>query len=166
MVWIIGLLTVVLVLDCLFLMLLVLIQLPKKEAGLGTAFGGGATDALFGAGTGTALTKLTKYSTVIFFVLTLMLSVLNAHHSKSQRSRFTQTLGATPLQQPPGAATNESVQTPPAASATNLLTTPPTNAPAPATTNLLSTPSVPAPEASAPAPTTPTTAPPTPGNPE
>ena len=32
----IGLLTVVLVLDCLFLILLILIQLPKKEAGAGS----------------------------------------------------------------------------------------------------------------------------------
>ena len=34
----------------LFLILLVLVQLPKKEAGLGQAFGSGATDALFGSG--------------------------------------------------------------------------------------------------------------------
>src|SRR5215510_9353011 len=73
----IGFLTVVLVLDCLFIILLVLIQLPKKEAGMGTAFGGGATDALFGAGTGTALTKMTKYSAAIFFVIALTLTVLN-----------------------------------------------------------------------------------------
>lgn len=86
--WIIGLLTVVLVLDCLLLILLVLIQLPKKEAGLGTAFGGGATDALFGAGSGNALTKMTKYATTVFFVLTLSLSVLNAQQSKNRRSGF------------------------------------------------------------------------------
>ena len=54
--WIVGILSVFLVLACLLLMLLVLIQLPKKEAGMGQAFGGGATDALFGAGSGTALT--------------------------------------------------------------------------------------------------------------
>jgi len=86
--WIIGLLTVVLVLNCLLLILLVLIQLPKKEAGLGTAFGGGATDALFGAGSGNALTKMTKYATGVFFVLTLSLSILNAQHSKNRRSGF------------------------------------------------------------------------------
>jgi preprotein translocase subunit SecG len=80
----IGLLTVVLVLDCLFLLLLILIQLPKKEAGLGQAFGGGTTDALFGAGSGTALTKITKYAAVIFFVLTFVLSILNAQQAKSR----------------------------------------------------------------------------------
>lgn len=72
----IWLLTFALVIDCLVLILLVLIQLPKKEAGMGQAFGGGATDALFGAGSGNALTKMTKYTAGIFFVLTLLISVL------------------------------------------------------------------------------------------
>ncbi len=55
--FLIGLLTVVMVLDCLVLIFLVLIQLPKKEAGAGLAFGGAATDALFGAGSGNVLTQ-------------------------------------------------------------------------------------------------------------
>src|ERR1035441_10511217 len=59
--FLIGLFTVVMVLDCLVLILLVLIQLPKKEAGMGLAFGGAATDALFGAGSGNVLTKITKF---------------------------------------------------------------------------------------------------------
>lgn len=66
---------VVLFLNCLFLVLLVLVQLPKKEAGLGTAFGGGATDALFGAGAGNVLTKLTKWNAGIFLFLCLFLSL-------------------------------------------------------------------------------------------
>src|SRR5205809_1070841 len=73
---IIWLLTTLLVVDCLFLILLVLVQLPKKEAGAGTAFGGGATDALFGAGSGNVLTKITKYSATIFLALCLLLSLL------------------------------------------------------------------------------------------
>src|SRR5258706_2502570 len=76
---VILLFTTVLVLDCLVLMLLILIQLPKKEAGMGQAFGGAATDALFGAGSGTALTKITKYCAGIFLGLALFLSILNAH---------------------------------------------------------------------------------------
>jgi preprotein translocase subunit SecG len=78
------LLTAVLVLDCLLLMLLVLIQLPKKEAGLGQAFGSGATDALFGAGSGNVLTKLTKYTTGVFFVMTLLISVLQGHEARGK----------------------------------------------------------------------------------
>jgi len=81
--FLIGLLTVVLVLDCLVLILLVLVQLPKKEAGAGMAFGGAATDALFGAGSGNVLTKITKYATIAFFVMVLLLAVLNGQQRKS-----------------------------------------------------------------------------------
>jgi protein translocase SecG subunit len=92
MIWLIGFLTVILVLDCLILILLVLVQLPKKEAGMGQAFGGGATDALFGAGSGNALTKMTKYATGIFFVLTFSLSLLNAQQQKLKRSGLEKSL--------------------------------------------------------------------------
>jgi len=86
MTFLIGLLTVVLVLNCLLLILLVLIQLPKKEAGAGLAFGGAATDALFGAGSGNVLTKVTKYATGVFFLLALSLSLMQSHmHSSPTR---------------------------------------------------------------------------------
>jgi protein translocase SecG subunit len=78
----IGLLTAVLVLDCLLLILLVLVQLPKKEAGAGLAFGGGAADALFGAGAGNPLTKITKYAAFTFFGLLIFIAIL----SKSARN--------------------------------------------------------------------------------
>jgi preprotein translocase subunit SecG len=81
---IIWLFTFLLILDCLVLMLLVLIQLPKKEAGMGQAFGGGATDALFGAGSGSALTKMTKYTAIAFFVLTLLISMVYGHQNRSK----------------------------------------------------------------------------------
>src|SRR3569833_2106488 len=81
-------LTVVLVLNCLLLGLLVLIQLPKKEAGAGLAFGGGATDALFGSGSGNALTKLTKYASVTFLGLSLVLGLLNVNRAHSTTSEL------------------------------------------------------------------------------
>ena len=61
-----GILTLLLVINCLLLILLVLVQLPKKDAGAGMAFGGGTADALFGAGSGNALTKITKYAAGIW----------------------------------------------------------------------------------------------------
>jgi len=81
-----GLLTAVLVLDSLLLILLILVQLPKKEAGVGQAFGGGATDALFGAGTGNALTKMTKYAATIFLVLCLVLYVMGGQARRGASS--------------------------------------------------------------------------------
>src|SRR6202142_749538 len=87
--FVIVILTALLVLNCLVLILLVLIQLPKKDAGAGMAFGGGAADALFGAGSGNALTKITKYATVIFFVLALFLGYLQDQvHNKNSASQF------------------------------------------------------------------------------
>ena len=86
--FVIGFLTVVLVLDCVFLILLVLIQLPKKEAGAGLAFGGGATDALFGAGSGTALTKITKYAAGVFLGLSLLLSDMRTQHAVQSGRSF------------------------------------------------------------------------------
>lgn len=80
---ILGFLTVILVLTSLLLILLVLIQLPKKDAGPGVAFGGGATEAMFGAGSGTALTKITKYCAATFMGLSLLLAVVNAHRAHS-----------------------------------------------------------------------------------
>lgn len=76
-------LTAIMVLDCIFLVLLVLVQLPKKEAGMGQAFGGAATDALFGAGSGNVLTKATKWGAGIFFGLAIALTVMGTYKATS-----------------------------------------------------------------------------------
>jgi preprotein translocase subunit SecG len=130
--FVIGLLTVVLVLNCLFLILLVLIQLPKKEAGAGLAFGAGATDALFGAGSGNVLTKVTKYSAGLFIGLTMLLSVLNINHHarKHGTDAVRKELEKAALQ--PGAAP-QAVTPPPAPAARDASQAPIT---APAVTNL------------------------------
>src|SRR5256886_10144584 len=100
----IGLLTVVMVVDCLILIFLVLIQLPKKDAGAGLAFGASATDALFGAGSGTVLTKITKYSAGIFFVLAMMLSVMQSRYHNQRVLKFGSDVGK-PSRSAPGAVT-------------------------------------------------------------
>lgn len=94
---IIGFLTFFLILDCVFLVFLVLLQLPKKEAGAGVAFGGGATDALFGAGSGNMLTKITKWSAGIFFGLCLVLAVMSGRQARNNSvSSLTQELANKP----------------------------------------------------------------------
>jgi preprotein translocase subunit SecG len=94
---IIGFLTFFLILDCVFLVFLVLLQLPKKEAGAGVAFGGGATDALFGAGSGNMLTKITKWTAGIFFGLCLVLAVVSGHQARNTGvSSLTQELANKP----------------------------------------------------------------------
>ncbi len=133
-------LTIAMVLDCLVLMLLVLIQLPKKEAGAGLAFGGGATDALFGAGSGNVLTSVTKWAAGIFFGLALILSMLNSHARSERPDRFSKALQAAPIPTAPGAGTAPTVtptNTPAATNAVSApvaLTTPASNAVKTATT--------------------------------
>ncbi|MEY2428226.1 MAG: preprotein translocase subunit SecG [Verrucomicrobiota bacterium] len=90
--FLIGLLTVVMVLDCLILIFLVLIQLPKKDAGAGLAFGGSATDALFGAGSGNVLTKITKYAAGTFFALAIILSIVQSNYHRRTATAFQQKL--------------------------------------------------------------------------
>ena len=101
----IGILTFFLVINCAVLILLVLVQLPKKDAGAGLAFGGGAADALFGAGSGNALTKITKYATVIFFGLSLAIGVIQDRTHRGDTAAFEKRVDTLQVQsQAPGTA--------------------------------------------------------------
>ena len=139
-------LTVVLVVNCLLLMLLVLIQLPKKEAGAGLAFGAGTADAVLGAGSGNALTKLTKYSAITFLLLSSTLGILNArnyHAGESDVRRALQTQKASTAAPAPAAPAKPASEFQSLTPATNFLSTPvaapATNVAAPATTNKAAT---------------------------
>ena len=126
--FLIGLFTVVMVLDCLVLILLVLIQLPKKEAGMGLAFGGAATDALFGAGSGNVLTKITKYAATTFFVLAVVLSLMQSTYHRRNTLLFEQKLQQSgPASGIPGAATQPATPTTPQSPSTKQAAVPGTN---------------------------------------
>ncbi len=60
---------------CLSLIGLVLLQKSKSD-GLGSAFGGGGNDSLFGARAGNVLTKATIGIFILFLVNTLVLGML------------------------------------------------------------------------------------------
>jgi preprotein translocase subunit SecG len=150
-------LTVVLILDCLVLGLLILIQLPKKEAGVGVAFGGGATDALFGAGSGNALTKLTKYTATAFFALVIVLAFMKVKeqgasvsetkraYEKLRSSTPPPALPVTPAPEVPGTNAGATTTTPvtPVVPPQNMLFNTASNA-APAATTNANPPSAPA----------------------
>jgi len=121
----------------LVLILLVLVQLPKKDAGTSIAFGGGAADTLFGAGSGNVLTKITKWSIVSFFVLVIALSYVHDHlntgpnmdefskkvaqQEQLQQQTASMTAAPTPATHPAAAPTNSM----------KLLSTPGASAPTP-----------------------------------
>ena len=134
--FIVGILTFFLVINCALLILLILIQLPKKDAGAGMAFGGGAADALFGAGSGNVLTKVTKYATVVFFALALVLGYLQDRtHKQGSPLEFEKQVQQKQQMQMPVSVpqpVTPPVSQPAAAPTNNLLSLPlsaPTNAP-------------------------------------
>jgi len=79
---VIGILTAVHVLVALFVIVLVLMQ-KSSEQGVGAAFGGGMTETVFGAGTTTALVRMTIWCACLLLATTLILAVLHSHHGKS-----------------------------------------------------------------------------------
>jgi preprotein translocase subunit SecG len=127
-------LTAVLVLDCLFLILLVLVQLPKKEAGMGQAFGGAATDALFGSGSGNVLTKATKWGAGVFFALAIALTVMGTYKTSSGggASRLQKLMSETAPAVTPAVPAPAAVVTPGASNTPVLVPAPLTPKPAPA----------------------------------
>ena len=126
-----GVLTFLLVINCLLLILLILMQLPKKDAGAGMAFGGAAADALFGAGSGNFLTQTTRYATIVLFVLALGLGyvedrVYNQNSGSEFEKAVEQKQSQTPIAVPPPVAPANSQ----AAMPTNNLILPPVTPPA------------------------------------
>jgi protein translocase SecG subunit len=142
-------------LNCIVLMLLILVQVPKKEAGAGMAFGGSAADALFGAGSGTALTTITKYSAGIFFGAALLMAIMASHITPAGSNAFQNALnktGALPGQTAPPLM-------PATASNSDMLQIPSTPTPA-AASNSAASPTAPPAAPPLEAPTAPSAAPP------
>jgi preprotein translocase subunit SecG len=114
--FILGVLMFFLIVNCLVLIFLVLVQLPKKDAGAGIAFGGGTADALFGAGSGNVLTKITKYATGILLVLALFLGYLQDKvHRGSSGTAFEKMVEQQQQQKPATPVSSQPAATVPAA---------------------------------------------------
>src|SRR5947207_15981891 len=89
----------------LLMILVILMQRPKSE-GLGAAFGGGVTENIFGAQTTNVLTTVTAWLAGIFFLLTLVLSILCAPKGTSApavRREMMNTKATAPTSAPPHA---------------------------------------------------------------
>ncbi|MBC9866936.1 MAG: preprotein translocase subunit SecG [Opitutae bacterium] len=73
----IAIFSFLLLLLCLFTLLLVLVQKPRADGGLGAALGGGSMEAALGAESSNVLNKTTIYSVIGFFILTFALYLGN-----------------------------------------------------------------------------------------
>ncbi|MEM0966468.1 MAG: preprotein translocase subunit SecG [Verrucomicrobiota bacterium] len=67
--FLIALFSVVLILICFFVTLLVLMQKPSANSGMGAALGGGAAEQAFGGEATNVLTRGTIYAIIGFFIL-------------------------------------------------------------------------------------------------
>ncbi|MBW7907970.1 MAG: preprotein translocase subunit SecG [Kiritimatiellae bacterium] len=89
------LLILVEVVTCLLLAGVILLQKSKGE-GLGTAFGGGMSESLFGSRAGNVLTKITVTLALIFLANTAVLGILFAHQGSGSDSIMDRRAGPMP----------------------------------------------------------------------
>src|SRR5438105_15560715 len=102
----INFLLAIYVLVALLMLLVILMQRPKRS-GLGAAVGGGVTENIFGAQTTNVLVKFTGYLAAIFFAITFILSILYARRSTGDsalRQELMKTQAAPAASVVPGAA--------------------------------------------------------------
>ncbi|MDR2721181.1 MAG: preprotein translocase subunit SecG [Puniceicoccales bacterium] len=80
-------LTFVLVCASGFIVLIILMQRPSSNAGLGSALGSGIAESAFGGETTKVLTKWTIYGIVVFFIAAMLLAmayVARKNHSVNE----------------------------------------------------------------------------------
>jgi preprotein translocase subunit SecG len=96
----IVILTIIHVMIALVLIGLVLMQ-KSSDQGVGAAFGAGMTDTMFGAGTTTALQKMTVYCAISLLVTTVSLAFLQARRSgQTNQSLMQKVIQNTPAPAP------------------------------------------------------------------
>ena len=80
----IGIFTFVLIIICFLLVIVILMQRPSADAGMGASLAGGAAESAFGGETGNVLTRACVRFIVIFFVLTFSLYLANIYLNDSE----------------------------------------------------------------------------------
>ncbi|HCR30701.1 MAG TPA: preprotein translocase subunit SecG [Opitutae bacterium] len=82
-----DILTIILVLISVFLILVVLMQKGNANGGMGAAMGGGMAEAALGAETSSVLTKVTRNTAIVFFVMVFGLGLAYIYlHSSAQEA--------------------------------------------------------------------------------
>ena len=147
---ILSILIAIHILVCALMILVVLMQRPRSE-GLGSAFGGGLTDNVFGSQTTNVLARFTTWMGIAFFAITLLLSILTAK-ANSGKTAVQKKLLSEPLPAAVSTPTPAPLSTPEATPATPTASATPVTEPVQetpqATPEVETAPLEPAPEAS------------------
>lgn len=75
--FLIGFFSIALMIVSVFITLIVLMQRPSANSGMGSSLGGGIAESAFGGESGNILTRYTIYAVVAFFVITFGLYLGN-----------------------------------------------------------------------------------------
>src|ERR1700733_9792952 len=80
--FLLAVLMVVLLATSVFMVVIILMQKPSANAGMGAALGGGAAESVFGGETANVLLKYTVRVAVIYFVLSFLLYLGNIYYHR------------------------------------------------------------------------------------
>jgi preprotein translocase subunit SecG len=125
---------------CLLVVIIILMQRPSANAGMGSALGGGAAESVFGGESANVLSRMTTTLTIILFILSFGLYLGFVSRERSSASALgasttpaTTSVNAKPAEEPKKATTPAApAATAPAAPAATTTTAPATTPAAPA----------------------------------
>ncbi len=120
---------------CILVVLIILMQRPSANAGMGAALGGGAAESVFGGESANVLSRMTSTLTVILFILSFGLYLGFVAREKKAPSALDAASTAAPAAAPAAPAPAPATATPAPAAAT----------PAPASPATPAAPAAPAP---------------------
>ncbi|MFM2131146.1 MAG: hypothetical protein RL646_349 [Verrucomicrobiota bacterium] len=120
---------------CILVVLIILMQRPSANAGMGAALGGGAAESVFGGESANVLSRMTSTLTVILFILSFGLYLGFVAREKKAPSALDAASTAAPATAPAAPAPAPATATPAPAAAT----------PAPASPAAPAAPAAPAP---------------------
>ncbi|MFZ9344513.1 MAG: preprotein translocase subunit SecG [Opitutales bacterium] len=120
---------------CILVVLIILMQRPSANAGMGAALGGGAAESVFGGESANVLSRMTSTLTVILFILSFGLYLGFVAREKKAPSALDAASTAAPAATPAAPAPAPATATPAPAAAT----------PAPASPAAPAAPAAPAP---------------------
>ncbi len=75
--------TLVLLIICPLVVVVILMQRPNADAGMGASLGGGAAESAFGSETGNVLTKVSVRGIILFFILCFCLFLGNVYYART-----------------------------------------------------------------------------------
>lgn len=115
---------------CILVVLIILMQRPSANAGMGAALGGGAAESVFGGESANVLSKMTSTLTVILFILSFGLYLGFVAREKKAPSALDAASTVTPAAAAPAAPAAPASAAPKAAAAPTTPAAPAAPAPA------------------------------------